>query len=588
MLRDRVLGVLAMSFVGLAALADAQEPDGARLARQAAAYAADVPKTIVELQPFRTSESAPVRAPDGRTVTATLINLNPRINSWFLLQLDWGDRRKPSAYHLENPRPREQVLHLAPPAADGTPVPALTLGDGRAPCGLWSGDGLESDKLDQEPYARVCDGRLYVRRGVRGAQTGVERATELLRDHVPGSEFLIDLVKRARRDHFLDAGTPRAAPAGSDANAVAGPQAAAVSAAAGRAVAPDRLGIEVDRPAAALQPGRWYPARNLDGVFAGYFQPRLIAPEILRSHADRVAALDEVESGALAYLAAFDLAAFELGFAIGTDHPRVGWSERPPATQRDPRLPGPDGIGAIAPLVGTGMISPALADRAVASFVGGFKRQHGAFRYGTLAEQNHGSHYGFIEHGTVLSKLQPGLATLYVLDDGSLGMKTWSRADDALLGRIRHARQNGVALIEPDPATGSAAPGALVNRWGPGNWSGSADGQLRSVRAGACLQETGGRRFLIYGYFSAATPAAMARVFQAYGCGYAMLLDMNALALTYLAVYVDAPGGTTLAHLVRGMDDSDGRTPHGLRARFLQVPDDRDFFYVVRRERATP
>ena len=49
------------------------------------------------------------------------------------------------------------------------------------------------------------------------------------------------------------------------------------------------------------------------------------------------------------------------------------------------------------------------------AFTGGFKREHGAFRYGDLAQKNHGSHYGFVENGVVFSKLQPGLATIIVL-----------------------------------------------------------------------------------------------------------------------------------------------------------------------------
>ena len=142
------------------------------------------------------------------------------------------------------------------------------------------------------------------------------------------------------------------------------------------------------------------------------------------------------------------------------------------------------------------MVSPALVGRTVATFTGGFKREHGAFKYGDLAGRNHGSHYGFIEEGVVFSKLQPGLATLYVLDDGAV-------AHDDLVGgrrprcsaRISYARQNGVPLVEPDPATGSAVPGALVAAWGPGNWSGSATGELRALRAGACLQEAAAGNF---------------------------------------------------------------------------------------------
>ena len=66
----------------------------------------------------------------------------------------------------------------------------------------------------------------------------------------------------------------------------------------------------------------------------------------------------------------------------------------------------------------------------------------------TWRSKNHGSHYGFIENGVVFSKLQPGLATILMLHDGSLEMKTWTEADNKLLSGIRHARQNGVPLIE--------------------------------------------------------------------------------------------------------------------------------------------
>jgi hypothetical protein len=219
----------------------------------------------------------------------------------------------------------------------------------------------------------------------------------------------------------------------------------------------------------------------------------------------------------------------------------------------------------------------------VATFAGGFKREHGAFRYGPLSQQSHGSHYGFIEEGVVLSKLQPGLATLLVLDDGTVAMKTWSPADAATLPLIRFARQNGVALIERDGGTGQGRPGPFVNKWGPGNWSGSANEELRTLRAGACLQERDGTTFLVYGYFSTATPSAMARVFQAYSCSYAMLLDMNALEHTYLAVYVRRGERVMVEHLVRGMAEVDKVIDGRIVPRFVGFPDNRDFFYLVGR-----
>jgi len=230
------------------------------------------------------------------------------------------------------------------------------------------------------------------------------------------------------------------------------------------------------------------------------------------------------------------------------------------------------------------MIPPADAPRTVATFIGGFKRVHGAFRYGVLAGRNHGSHYGFIEDGVIFSKLQPGLATVIVTADGSVDMRTWSQADDAGLAHIRYARQNGVPLIEYDARRGVGVPGALVSLWGPGNWSGSADEVLRTLRAGLCLQEAASRRFIIYGYFSSATPSAMARVFQAYGCRYAMLLDINALEHTYLAVYGHRGGQVLVEHLVEGMKELDRGVGGRLAPRFLGFPDDRDFFYLTQHE----
>jgi hypothetical protein len=230
------------------------------------------------------------------------------------------------------------------------------------------------------------------------------------------------------------------------------------------------------------------------------------------------------------------------------------------------------------------MVPPFALERTVAAFAGGFKREHGAFRYGDLSLRNRGSHYGFIGEGVIFSKLQPGLATLYVLGDGTVGMRTWREADDRLLPEIRHARQNGVPIVEPDPASGAVVPGALVARWGPGNWSGSATGELRSLRGGACLLETGERRFLVYGWFSTATPSAMARVFQAYGCTYGMLLDMNALEHTYLALYLRQGGEVGVQHLLTGMAEVDRSARDQLVPRFIGFPDNRDLFYLVRRE----
>lgn len=326
-----------------------------------------------------------------------------------------------------------------------------------------------------------------------------------------------------------------------------------------------------------MTPGAWYAAAQNPGIYVSVLLPSFIDPAILTSYKTLVNNLDNVEASALCYLIAFDLDQYELGYALGTEHPRVDWSDHVLAKVKDTALPGPDGIGSIAPLVSTGLIRPEDGRRTVATFTGGFKRTHGAFKYGDLALQNHGSHYGFIENGVVFSKLQPGLATVFMLDDGSLQMKTWTEADNGLLAHVKHARQNGVPIVEAD------APGRLVNRWGPGNWSGSEDERLRTMRAGIALQKSAGRSFLIYAVFSDAKPSAMARVFQAYGCSYAMLTDMNALEHTYLAVYRRTGAHLFVDHLLKGMSVLDKSAGEEIIPRFLGYPDNRDFFYVMRR-----
>jgi len=293
--------------------------------------------------------------------------------------------------------------------------------------------------------------------------------------------------------------------------------------------------------------------------------------------------LDTVEASSLCYLVAFDLDRFDLGYALGTEHPSVEWSEHIQLGMKDPKLPGPDGIGTISPLVSTGSVNPDSAQKTVATFVGGFKRMHGAFKYGPFAAENEGSHYGFMENGTVLSRLQPGLATIFVLDDGSVQMKSWDVQDERILGRIKYARQNGVPLVEFDERSQSTVPGQFVNKWGPGNWSGSEDMKLRTIRGGAALQWNGKKRFLIYAVFSDATPSAMARVFQAYRCRYGMHLDMNALEHTYFAIYRRAGSQFFVDYLITGMSEVDKTNSGGEVPRFLGYADNRDFFFVMRR-----
>lgn len=572
------------------ALPGAHDDAGRRdaLLRQAIDYDARRPKTVIELQQFRSTQVARIADQQGRPGRAVLINLNPRANAWYLLQLTW-DGGQTTNYHLSNGQPKTLQLALDPEFPGGL---VLQGAEGRETCALWSDESSASLAVanrQEVPYVALCKGQLALRRPTAGRRTHLEWAADFLRDNVPSGEALTVMVRdKVFKDSHLAQGELTAGKAGETAEGPARTAGLPLPARIapgheGDLLEPVDLGLALAAPQAKLQVGAWSPARDNPGIYVSALEPGLTAELPPLPAARRLARLDEVESTALTLMVAFDLAHFDLGFAIGTDHPRVGWSDRVKPGLRDDSLPGPDGIGDIEPLVAGGMVPFSVAERTAATFTAGFKRSHGAFKTGALADQNFGSHYGFIESGVVLSKLQPGLATIYVLDDGTVGMKTWTKADDALLERIDFARQNGVPLIDQDPATGNPMPGVLVSRWAAGNWSGSQDKRLRSLRAGVCLQESAAGKFLVYGYFSSATPAAMARVFASYGCSYAMSTDMNALEHTYLALYRAEDAKLKVDHLITGMSVLDEVVDGQALPRFLAFADNRDFFYLARR-----
>ncbi len=551
----------------------------------------DVSKTIVDLQPFRETSSIKIKGAGGKEGVATLTNLNAGINAWYLLRLNWPGVPGED-YHLENAHPRTQGFLLDSNDPDGL---LIVEKENRFTCNLWganSSRSLTGAKRTGAAYAPLCGGKLYLRNRVRGHRTEIERVTDVLRDEIPGGEKIVGFVRDTFFNYLYERkagekveskpvdGIPRKTENG-PAPALLDPKKT------NRSVRPNDLGIEIQESILnGMVLGSWYAAKENPGIYVSVIVPDGIAPEILHSFTKVVNTLDSVEAGGLVYLVAFDLDQFNLKYALGTDHPRVEWSDHILSQMMDKSLPGPDGIGSIAPLASTGLINPTDESRTVATFTGGFKRVHGAFTYGALALKNHGSHYGFLENGVVFSKLQPGLATAYVLDDGWVDMKTWTERDDPLLPRIRYARQNGVPIIvEFDQPTQMSAPGPLVARWGDGNWSGSAAKKLRTIRAGLALQESKGRRFLLYAFFWSATPSAMARVFQAYRCRYAMLLDMNALEHTYLAVYKKQGSNLYVQHLIRGMSEVDMTVKGKYIPRFLGYSDDRDFFYLTRKER---
>jgi hypothetical protein len=538
------------------------------------------PKTIEDLQPFRAEYIGSGIDKNGKPLRVTLIHLNTHVNVWFLVHVK-DSVGEIVTYHLENPFPRTQTVQLQSNFSLG-----LVLGPDGFRCNLW--EALQDARASRNIFVPLGGGRLFLRNTTQGHKTSKEWAADFLRLYVPGGEAITALVRSTvYKDAFLNtselveakqARSVRVRPSGAPGRAMID------SLYENQYLIPGELGIDVKYEVEnRMLAGRWYPVLGMSGVFVSAVVPKLIAQDVVMAQKGRVRPLDAVESGALCYLVAFDLSQFDLRFAMGTEHPQVNWSDRLQPAMKDPTLPGPDGIGTVAPLVNTGMLNPALVDQVVAAFTGGFKRYHGAFFRGDLSLKHHGSHYGFIENGVIMSRLQPGLATVIIYKDGTVDLKTWSDADTTNLAKVRFARQNGVPIIESEGVTKTLRPGAFVLASSGGNWSGSANGSYRTLRGGLGIQESGGHRFLIYGYFSTATPSAMARVFQAYGCRYAMLTDMNALEHTYLAVYPKpADGSFVVQHLVKGMSVLDKVNQGQIVPRFVGYADNRDFFYLLR------
>lgn len=556
-----------------------EAPDSAQLDAQMEQFQTDAPGSIYALQPFRAAQNV-VGADE---LQLTLTSLNPGVNAWFILEVEGqGYFANKQSYHLENADPDTWQLSLA----GGDNAALLIEGDsGTVTCAPWEDRHSELDKAQDSPlpFAPICDGKLFLRNKVSGNRTNREAMADFLRNNIVFGDSIVNLIKGS----FYEDAFMQSSETIDDAGA------GAVVEALGRAnlsrfpimrAAPnfDLIGTE----GGGMEAGSWYAVENAPGIYASVVQPGMIHDDILERSGE-TNWLDNVERRADVHLVAFDMENFEIGYEPGTGHPNFGWSSRPHGAGRDWRIPGPDGINSPAPLIMTGMLSPAMTDRVAATFTGGYKRDHGAFRYGPKATFNHGHHYGFFANGVTLSKLHPGLSTLIVKTDGTLEMRMWTEEDNALLPDLLFARQNGVPLIEPDPETGEGVPGSLVRQWGAGNWSGSADAQLRTVRGGACLREVDGRKFLIYAYFSTATPSAMARTFQAYSCDAAMLLDMNSQEHTYMALYPQSEDSEWIEaqHLARGMQAVDQRRRDGTYIpRFVGYADNRDFFYILRKE----
>lgn len=606
-------------FVDRTAFPTEPTPEGA------ATWNAPGRKSILQVQRYAFSESV-----DSNIV---LTDLAPRHGISYLAEVrptTGAATGTPTAtggpWHLQNADPAGQLLHAT---ADGL---LLVTDDGEEECRLWPGGDpsllAAAARQGQEfgaAWIPLCGkpARVFLRLPVSGRKTNKERTTDFLRDHLPGGEQMTVLVRKTLfADSELRVGVLEGRTAEFQRQDGAPPRVAVDPRWSDLTTNLGDFGLAASGVVGGKVPvGRWLTlADGRDGVWFSLFQPRLVDDSVVRD--SRLQPLDEVELSSMVYLVAFDLDDHDVSFVLGTEHPRLDWSDRLPADVGDRSKPGPDGFNDGAPLVRSGQVPPWRLAELQATFTGGFKRSHSAFKRGDLSRRNDGSHYGFVEDGVVWSKPQPHLATVTVWEDGRVDLHTWTEEDNERLAHVRHLRQNGVPLLAPETGadgTESIRVGSLVGRWGEGNWSGSQDQKLRSVRAGLCLtegiteeyadeaadkdsdkdsekdSEKDSDRHLVYGWFSASTPSGMAKVFLAYGCRYALLLDMNALEHTYLSILTpttdDRPLPATalrVEHLVRGMEvldetQTDSKQGSHTLPRFAGFADNRDFFYLTRK-----
>ena len=179
-------GQLATALLLVAATAQAQTPE--TLQAQRDAYDAVRAKSILELQPFRNTVTA-TDAEVGQEVT--LVDLNPAVGEWYLLQTRTAPDKAPANYHLENPDPDTQRVTLEGDS------PVLMVNGTR--CRLWADETLAKARATKLAYAPICDGKLYLRNKVSGARTTLEATAEFLRDNVWGGETIVRFV----RDNFF-------------------------------------------------------------------------------------------------------------------------------------------------------------------------------------------------------------------------------------------------------------------------------------------------------------------------------------------------------------------------------------------------
>lgn len=540
-------------------------------------------KALFRLQPYKKWMLATYDG--GSFSSASLINLNSNINTWYVLSLTNG-RNQETTYNLlaVDSNLKLRLNSESPELLIGNPANTYR-------CNIE--DEITSKfikrRRDKFSYLPACNNLLFVVIKQDGFRSMVERGAEILRwlGGDTGEEIITGVKSTIFKDKYLVQGETglladtSMATMATEADAVL-PRAAVADRYRYSTIPARSMGLKIHNSENRLLAGKWYSLQNFPDVYASLIMPGMVSQDVLSTHRSLVNRLDGVESNAQVYLMAVNMSKYTLGWGHGTDHPGVGWSSRARHVKRDNPY-GPDGFNSLDPLITLGHVPPMYWSNTIGTFSGGFQNRHGAFRTGELAMTGKGHHYGFMQDGVMLVSPSNDLATVIVYWDGSVELKVWSEPDKKKLYLMKHIRQNGVPLIHRDE-NGKGIPGKLVKHWGAGNWSGTAEAQLRAPRAGACLIETPKENFLVYAYFSGVTPSGMARVFQAYGCSFALHLDMNSPGQAYASLFSPKEEDGGLLDIELLMTDMYAYMGGNKKSpRFFIKPDYKDFFYIMRK-----
>lgn len=508
-------------------------------------------ETLLDLQPLAKTTS--IRMADGHRLQ--LVDLNPTIGRWLIARDIAPDGRLREA-HLDTGQEGARKVSLSETGLIISPSASST--GSSIDCPLDSEPARDAFfKIRLEPFSLACSKALFIRGKAKGYKSSIESVTDWLRDQGSMGETVINWQK----DLFPLKGERAVAGSETANGSRDGPLSAQLSAKAPVSVLASNLGVATSAKSSSFPTGGWAAVDKAPGVWIS-----VVAPAYVKALEG-----SSSPSESLAYFMAMDLGQIDLRYSLGVEHPSLGWSSR----ARAPRVgAGPDGFSSAAPLQRAGIVPPWAQKKLAAVFTGGFKREHSAFKGGPMSAQNHGTHYGIVEAGVMLSRLHPGLATLYQRTGEEPSLKLWTEADNEKgLNGLLFARQNGLPLVE----AGREGQQLSIS-WG-GNWSGNADGDAETMRSAVCVANRAGRRYVIYGVFSKAMPRDMAQTLKAYGCEGAMQLDMNAPVLVYAAVIApNAKGEATHQPLLKSMIE-----PGAPAARFAASADTRDFFYAARR-----